>query len=98
MTQYELQYSKFLADISQKVVDFIKNNYPIENINKNSVYNEVTENNESKTENDVYDIDNTKVELIDYVPEQDFNIKDLLKNKTLWYIIGAIFLYKLLRK
>lgn len=100
MNKYELEYSKFLADISQKVSDFIKSNYFYEDINKNSVYSSVPETEEIQTDtvNEFTNVDNKKVELVEYVPETQYNIPEILKNKKLWYVIGAIFLYKLLKK
>lgn len=102
MTNYELEYSKFLADISQKVAEFIRNGYLYENINNKSVYDEQTqkevETQNIDTNNIFENVDNTKVNLIEYVPETQYNISEILKNKTLWYVLGAIFLYKLLKK
>lgn len=104
MKDYELKYSQFLADISSKVADFIKNNYFFENISKNSVYTnqepinvkqeDVIETQEPEIVNDIdtfENVDNDKVELVDFNQSK----KD---NKVLLYVIGAIILYSLLRR
>ena len=90
MTNYELHYSKFLADLSEKVADFIQKTY----ISGNIIYDKKVEE-ENKTENfdnisDFENVDNNKVEFVDYNNPTS-------NNKTLLFIIGAIILYSLLR-
>ena len=81
MTNYELHYSKFLADLSEKVADFIQKAY----LSGNIIYDKKAEE-ENKTEN----FDNNKVEFVDYNNTTS-------NNKPLLFIIGAIILYSLLR-
>ena len=90
MTNYELHYSKFLADISEKVADFIQKAY----LSGNIIYDKKVEE-ETKTENfdnigDFENVDNNKVEFVDYNNPTS-------NNKPLLFIIGAIILYSLLR-
>lgn len=90
MTNYELHYSKFLADLSEKVADFIQKTY----ISGNIIYDKKVEE-ENKTENfdnisDFENVDNNKVEFVDYNNTTS-------NNKPLLFIIGAIILYSLLR-
>lgn len=90
MTNYELHYSKFLADISEKVADFIQKAY----LSGNIIYDKKVEE-ENKTENfdnisDFENVDNNKVEFVDYNNSTS-------NNKPLLFIIGAIILYSLLR-
>ena len=99
MNKYEIEYSKFLSDISQKVAEFIKNAYYTQDINKNSVYFEKSQNNNlpAITEQTQEIIDNetfTNVDM-DKVEFVDFNKNKT--NKTILYIIGVIVLYNLLR-
>lgn len=91
MTNYELHYSKFLADLSEKVADFIQKAY----LSGNIIYDKKVEE-ETKTEtfdnvSNFENVDNDKVELIDY------GSNNVSTNKTLLFIIGAIILYSLLR-
>lgn len=90
MTNYELHYSKFLADLSEKVADFIQKAY----LSGNIIYDKKVEE-ENKTENfdnisDFENVDNNKVEFVDYNNTAS-------NNKPLLFIIGAIILYGLLR-
>lgn len=90
MTNYELHYSKFLADLSEKVADFIQKTY----ISGNIIYDKKVE--ENKTENfdnisDFENVDNSKIELVEY-GQQSPSI-----NKTLLWVIGGIILYNLIR-
>lgn len=102
MNGYELKYSKFLADITSQVAEFIKNSYFSGDINKNCVYNEKSEivdvptQTVENSDNQLDNVDLNKVEFIEFQQENEF--KQLLKNKTLWYILGAVFIYNLLRK
>lgn len=91
MTNYELHYSKFLADISEKVADFIQKAY----LSGNIIYDKKVEE-ETKTEtfdniSDFENVDNSKIELVEY-GQQSPSI-----NKTLLWVIGGIILYNLIR-
>lgn len=92
MTNYELKYSRLLADISEQVANFIQlayysGNYDTEN--KKEVETEVVD-----TNNTFENVDNSKVELVEYNKNSN---TDLTSNKTLLYIAGAIILWTLLR-
>lgn len=92
MTNYELKYSRLLADISQQVANFVQSayysgNYDIQD--KKEVETEVVD-----TNNSFENVDNSKVELVEYNKSSGF---DFTSNKTLLYIAGAIILWTLLR-
>lgn len=94
MNNFELKYSQFLLDISQQVSDFVKNTYFYENIDKNNVYNEQTVQEQEIPDNNIFsNVDNSKVELVDY---NNVGIENK-NNKTLLYVIGAIIVWSLLR-
>lgn len=99
MKRYELEYSKFLADISQNVLEFIKNNYFIDDINKNNVYYEKNqkeiETQNFNTNNTFENVDNSKVKLVEYNKSSGF---DFTSKKTLLYIVGAIIIWQLLKR
>lgn len=115
MTNYELKYSKFLADISQQVAEFVKNSGMLQVANEKNDLLPTNQNNIIDTEisneeiikqpitddqqtNDLVvecdtfeNVDNNKVELVDFQEEPKIN-------KTLLYILGAIIIYNLVRK
>lgn len=93
MTNYELKYSRLLADISEQVANFIQlayysGNYDTEN--KKEVETEVVD-----TNNTFENVDNSKVELVEYNKSSGF---DFTSNKTLLYIAGAIIIWQLLKR
>lgn len=94
MTNQERKYSQFLIDITEKTIDFIKNAYFSGggfNVENSQIQDEdqtgLIENN-----NIFENVDNTKVELVDYNDKYNF-----ASNKTLLYIAGAIILLSILR-
>lgn len=92
MTNYELKYSRLLADISQQIANFVQSAYYSGNYdteNKKEVETEVVD-----TNNTFENVDNSKVELVEYNKSSN---TDLTSNKTLLYIAGAIILLTLLR-
>lgn len=88
MKDYEIAYSRFLADITQNIAEFITYAYA-NNMNMtqdNSIEEPIVDNN-------VYDnVDNSKVELIDYS-----QLQQPTNTKTILLIVGAIILLNLLR-
>lgn len=93
MNNYELSYSKFLADISEQIARFIKNAYLPENTIYDTKDKKEIETENIDTNNTFENVDNTKVELVDY-KNTDNIFSD---NKTLLYIVGAIIIWSLLR-
>lgn len=90
MTNYELHYSKFLADLSEKVADFIQKAYLSGNIIYDKKVEEKIETENFDNISDFENVDNNKVEFVDYNNPTS-------NNKPLLFIIGAIILYSLLR-
>ena len=87
MTKYELDYSQFLADITQQILEFIKNNYNVKFIEEKK--EQVVK---QEPQNEFVNVDNDKVELVEY-----YNNSQTKPNKTILYIVGAIIAYSLLR-
>lgn len=90
MKDYEIRYSKFLADMTEQIANFIQyayrsGNYDIQN--QTEVETEIVD-----TNNTFENVDNAKVELVEY-NEQQPKI-----NKTLLYVAGAIIIWQLLKR
>lgn len=97
MTNQERKYSQFLIDITEKTIDFIKNAYLSGggfNVENSQIQDEdqtgLIENN-----NIFENVDSDKIEVIDYA---DLQPQKLTINKTLFYVIGAIIIYNLLKR
>lgn len=86
MKDYEIAYSRFLADITQNIAQFITYAYANNMTQDNSIEEPIVDNN-------VYDnVDNSKVELIDYS-----QLQQPTNTKTILLIVGAIILLNLIR-
>lgn len=95
MTTYELKFSNLLTELTEHITDFIKTAYSKDNDfyvkqNQEEVQEEIQK--ETLEDNSNFEnVDNSKIELIEY-GQQSPSI-----NKTLLWVIGGIILYNLIR-
>lgn len=91
MTTYELKFSNLLTELTEHITDFIKTAYYKDNefyVKKNQ---EEVETESIDFNNTFENVDNSKIELVEY-GQQSPSI-----NKTLLWVIGGIILYNLIR-
>lgn len=91
MTTYELKFSNLLIELTEHITDFIKTAYYKDNEFYVKQNQEEVETESIDFNNTFENVDNSKIELVEY-GQQSPSI-----NKTLLWVIGGIILYNLIR-
>lgn len=91
MTTYELKFSNLLTELTEHITEFIKTAYYKDNEFYVKQNQEEVETESIDFNNTFENVDNSKIELVEY------GQKSPSINKTLLWVIGGIILYNLLR-